>query len=44
LRLLSAFGSPTTGRLLSIDARDLEFHSLQFSRDPQCAVCAGPAA
>jgi adenylyltransferase/sulfurtransferase len=40
LRLLSPFGSPAGSRLLSVDARDLAFHSLRFARDPHCAVCA----
>jgi molybdopterin-synthase adenylyltransferase len=28
------------GRLLTIDALELEFHALQFARDPQCPVCS----
>jgi molybdopterin/thiamine biosynthesis adenylyltransferase len=43
LRILSAFGGPTSGQLLSFDARDMAFHRLLFARDPHCAVCSGSA-
>jgi molybdopterin/thiamine biosynthesis adenylyltransferase len=43
LRILSAFGASAQGRLLSVDAREMDFRRLRFARDPHCPVCA-PAA
>ncbi len=44
LRLLCGFGPPTRGRLLSVDARDLQFHSTIFGPDPACPVCGSAAS
>lgn len=41
LRLLCHFGQAASGRLLTLDGRDMEFRQLRFARDPHCSVCAG---
>lgn len=40
LRAISAFGEPRSGRLLTVDGRDMVFQQLQFARDPHCPVCS----
>ncbi|HXY22416.1 MAG TPA: molybdopterin-synthase adenylyltransferase MoeB [Burkholderiaceae bacterium] len=40
IKLLCGFGEPASGRLLSFDGLEMQFHRLQFRRDPGCAVCA----
>jgi molybdopterin/thiamine biosynthesis adenylyltransferase len=40
LRILGGFGASMNGLLLSVDAREMQFHRLQFTRDARCAVCA----
>jgi len=40
LKLLAGSGEPAVGRLLLFDALALEWRSVKFARDPQCAVCA----
>jgi molybdopterin/thiamine biosynthesis adenylyltransferase len=40
LRLIHPFGSPATGRLLTVDGADMDFSRLGFARDPHCPVCA----
>ncbi len=40
LKLLCGFGEPASGRLLSYDALEMQFHQLRFRRDPNCTVCA----
>ena len=39
LKLLSGAGSPTVGRLLLLDGLRMEWRSVKYQRDPQCAVC-----
>jgi sulfur-carrier protein adenylyltransferase/sulfurtransferase len=39
IKLLSGFGTPLLGRLLTYDALDLHFQELRFTRRPDCAVC-----
>ena len=43
LKLLADSGDPAVGRLLLFDALTLDWRSVRFTRDPQCAVCAGSA-
>lgn len=40
IKLICRFGAPLIGGLLMIDARDLSFQTVRFSRDPNCAVCS----
>ena len=43
IKLLSGIGKTLSGRLLILDALDMEWRSMRLKRDPACAVC-GPAA
>ena len=43
LKLLVGCGQPLTGRLLLLDALEMEWRAIRLVRDPACAVC-GPAA
>lgn len=40
LKVLGGFGEPLVGRLLTVDALTMQWHSLRFQRDPACAVCS----
>lgn len=46
LKLLTGMGEPLVGRLLSVDALRMQWHTIRFRRDPACPVCArrAPAA
>lgn len=39
LKLLSGAGSATTGRLLMLDGRAMEWNDVRTTRDPACPVC-----
>lgn len=39
LKLLAGFGRSLAGRLLLLDARELQWQSLALQRDPACSVC-----
>ena len=39
LKLLLDIGSPLCGRLLIMDALDMEVHTAKLSKDPACPVC-----
>ncbi len=39
LKVLIGFGKPLVGRLLLLDAKNLEWRSLKLKRDPQCPTC-----
>lgn len=41
LKLLTGFGTSLVGRLLLLDARHLEWRSLNLGRDPDCPECGG---
>jgi adenylyltransferase/sulfurtransferase len=41
IKLLTGAGTPLVGRLLLLDALDMEWRSLKLGPDPQCPVC-GP--
>ena len=41
LKVLIGFGKPLVGRLLLLDAKNLEWRSLKLKRDPQCPECGG---
>ena len=39
LKLIAEIGEPVTGRLLLLDGLAMEWRSVKFGRDPECAVC-----
>lgn len=41
IKLLTQIGQPLVGRLLCLDALSMQWNSVQFRRDPECAVCSG---
>lgn len=43
LKLLSGAGPSLAGRLLMLDARTMEWNSLQVPRNPHCSVCGAAA-
>lgn len=44
IKLIVGTGRTLSGRLLVLDALDMEWRSLRLSRDPQCPVCGKPSA
>jgi sulfur-carrier protein adenylyltransferase/sulfurtransferase len=40
IKLILGVGQPLSGRLLTYDALELEFHQIRYRRDPRCPVCA----
>jgi adenylyltransferase/sulfurtransferase len=40
LKLAGGFGKPIVGQLQLLDAREMQWHSVQIPRDPECPVCA----
>ena len=44
LKVLMGIGRDLTGRLLLLDALEMEWHSMRFRRDPRCPECSGVAA
>lgn len=40
LKVLGGFGEPLVGRLLSVDALTMQWHTVRFRKDPHCTVCA----
>lgn len=41
LKLAAGIGEPLNGKLLMLDARDMQFRTVRVPRDPACAVCGG---
>ncbi|MDT8383816.1 MAG: molybdopterin-synthase adenylyltransferase MoeB [Gammaproteobacteria bacterium] len=41
IKLLAGIGTPLAGRLLTLDAANMEFREIRLRRDPSCPVCAG---
>lgn len=39
LKVLGGFGEPLVGRLLSVDALTMQWHTVRFRKDPACLVC-----
>jgi len=39
LKLLCGMGSRLVGKLMMLDGRDMEFHTIGLGRNPGCAVC-----
>jgi molybdopterin/thiamine biosynthesis adenylyltransferase len=46
IKVIAGMGEPLVGRLLSVDALRMQWHTIRFRRDPDCPACArhGPAA
>lgn len=46
IKVIAGMGEPLVGRLLSVDALRMQWHTIRFRRDPGCPACArrGPAA
>ena len=46
IKLIAGMGEPLVGRLLTVDALRMQWHTIRFRRDPECPVCArrAPAA
>lgn len=44
LKLLCGTGSPLTGRLLMLDARQMDWQEVRIARAPHCPVCGAAAA
>jgi len=42
LKLAAGIGESLSGRLLLLDALDMEWRTVRFSKDPGCAVCGKP--
>lgn len=40
IKLITGMGDSLVGKLLSIDALSMRFHTVRFKRDPECLVCA----
>ncbi|EKU29996.1 HesA/MoeB/ThiF family protein [Alcaligenes sp. RM2] len=43
LKLLGGFGEPLVGRLLSVDAFNMNWHTVRFRKDLACPVCGSAA-
>lgn len=43
LKIAGGFGTPMTGRLLLLDGRTLDIHTVKVPRDPHCKVCGQSA-
>ncbi|HEX7387050.1 MAG TPA: molybdopterin-synthase adenylyltransferase MoeB [Castellaniella sp.] len=39
IKLIVGMGEPLVGRLLSVDALQMQWHTVRFKRDPACLVC-----
>lgn len=44
LKLIVACGEPAIGRLLLLDGLSMEWRSVKFGKDPECAVCRSEQA
>lgn len=42
IKLICGIGKPLYGRLLLFDALSLQWHSMNFKKDPHCPVCGTP--
>ena len=40
IKLVVGMGEPLVGRLLSVDALQMQWRTVRFRRDPECPVCA----
>jgi adenylyltransferase/sulfurtransferase len=44
LKLITGAGAPLTGRLLLLDALEMQWRSVKVPKDPSCLVCSGGKA
>ncbi|NYT45210.1 molybdopterin-synthase adenylyltransferase MoeB [Alcaligenaceae bacterium] len=44
IKVLAQMGEPMVGRMLCLDALAMQWQTIRFKRDPDCAVCAGREA
>ncbi len=42
LKVLAGFGKPLVGRVLLLDAKNMEWRALRLRRDPHCPECGNP--
>jgi len=42
IKIISGFGQPLMGRLLTFDLRDMKTFTAQITRDPNCLICGRP--
>nr|MCS5561843.1 ThiF family adenylyltransferase [Marinobacter nauticus] len=40
IKVISEVGKPLVGRLLILDAWQMEWREMKLARDPECPVCA----
>jgi adenylyltransferase/sulfurtransferase len=40
MKLIVGMGTPLVGRVLVLDALDMELRTLRLRKDPHCPVCA----
>jgi adenylyltransferase/sulfurtransferase len=40
IKVIAGVGTTLKGRLLMLDAFDMQWHSVRVKRDPACPVCA----
>ena len=43
LKLMAETGRSLAGRLMLIDALDMDIHTIRIARNPQCPVCGDAA-
>jgi adenylyltransferase/sulfurtransferase len=41
IKVISGVGSPLVGRLLILDAWEMQWREMKLARDPDCPVCSG---
>ena len=41
IKVITSVGQPLTGRLLLLDAWQMQWREMKLARDPECPVCAG---
>jgi len=39
IKLITGMGKPLIGRLLSVEALNMQWHEVRFGKDPKCEVC-----
>jgi len=39
LKLAGGFGKPILGKLMLLDTREMQWHTIGVPRDPDCPVC-----
>ena len=44
IKLIAGFGTSLAGRLIALDAADMEWRELKLGKDPACPVCGAESA